>query len=312
MPMNDLAVVFDDVVKRYGSRAAMDGITLSIDTGEVFGFLGPNGAGKTTSIETLAGLRRPTTGTVRVFGFDPVAQRAEVRRLVAIQPQHAALFEHQTVAELLRVWASFYPHPSRPEEIIERLGLGDSRDVRVRKLSGGQQQRLLVGTALISRPKLLVLDEPSTGMDPNARQDLWNAIRSYREGGGTVLLSTHSMEEAETLCDRVAILHQGKVVAMGEPSELILRHSPEQELHFTVNGADGLTALRARPEVVELTAHEQNGHTRVRLRTSDPDALFAVLTAELGARQIQTRDAGLEAVFRRVTGRTFAEIDGEG
>ncbi|MFI6597066.1 ABC transporter ATP-binding protein [Nonomuraea sp. NPDC050536] len=312
MPMNDLAVVFDDVVKRYDALAAMDGITLTIDSGEIFGFLGPNGAGKTTSIETLAGLRRPTSGRVMVFGFDPVAQRDEVRRLVAIQPQHAALFEHQTVAELLRVWASFYPDPADPEEIIQRLGLGDSRDVRVRKLSGGQRQRLLVGTALISRPRLLVLDEPSTGMDPNARQDLWAAIRAYREAGGTALLSTHSMEEAETLCDRVAILHQGKVVALGEPTELILRHSPEQELHFTVTGGTGLDALQARPEVVELTTHEQNGHTRVRLRTSDPDALFAVLTGDLGARQIQTRDAGLEAVFRRVTGRTFAEIDGEG
>ncbi|MDP4502364.1 ABC transporter ATP-binding protein [Nonomuraea turcica] len=312
MPMNDLAVVFDNVVKRYDRLAAMDGITLSIESGEIFGLLGPNGAGKTTSIETLVGLRRPTSGRVLVYGYDPIAQRDEIRRLVAVQPQHAALFEQQTVAELLRVWASFYPDPADPDDVIGRLGLGDSRDVRVSKLSGGQQQRLLVGTALISRPRLLVLDEPSTGMDPNARQDLWEAVRGHRDSGGTVLLSTHSMEEAETLCGRVAILHSGKVVALGAPDELIRQHAPDQELRFTVASGTALGELESRSDVSELSAQEQNGHTRVSLRTSDPDSLFTVLTTRLGARQIQTRDAGLEAVFRRVTGASFADIHGEG
>ncbi|WP_214326804.1 ABC transporter ATP-binding protein [Nonomuraea sediminis] len=307
--MHDLAVVFDDVVKRYGEVTAVDGISLTIASGEVFGLLGPNGAGKTTSIETLAGLRRPTSGTVRVFGFDPIEQRDQVRRVVAVQPQHAALFEQQTVEELLRVWASFYRSPAGVDSVIRRLGLGDSRRVRVAKLSGGQRQRLLVGTALISRPRLLVLDEPSTGLDPNARQDLWDAIRAHRDDGGTVLLSTHSMEEAEQLCDRVGIMHQGKIVACGMPAELVSRFAPEQELHFTVSADRDLEGLRARADVIELTAHARDGQTRVRLRTADPDALFPVLTGALGARQIQTRDAGLETVFRRVTGRAFADFD---
>ena len=229
---------------------------------------------------------------------------------MAIQPQQAALFEQQTVAELLRVWASFYPAPDTPDAIIARMGLQDSRNVRVAKLSGGQRQRLLVGTALISRPRVLVLDEPSTGLDPNARQDLWSAIRDFRKAGGTVLLSTHSMEEAEALCDRVAILHKGAVVACEAPADLIAEHAPERELHFSIPTGGDLALLRNRAGITQLSAHDVDGRTQVTVRTTDSDAVVGLLAGPIGARNIQIKEAGLEAVFRRLTGTDFDGNDG--
>nr|WP_237539231.1 ABC transporter ATP-binding protein [Streptomyces sp. SID4951] len=310
-PPYEAAILLTNVTKRYsgpsGDVVAMAGINLAVRPGEIFGLLGPNGAGKTTTIETLVGLRRPTEGTVRVLGYDPVAQRDEVRKHVGIQPQQAAVFEQQTVTELLRVWASFFPDPDAPDAIIAKMGLTDSRNVRVAKLSGGQRQRLLVGTALISRPRLLVLDEPSTGMDPNARQELWDAVRDHRKAGGTVLLSTHSMEEAEILCDRVAVIHKGEVAACGAPQDLIATHAPERELHFTVSVGTDLTELRGTAGVSHLDAHDTDGATRVVLRTSDSDAAFALVAGPLGARQIQLKEAGLETVFRLLTGVSFQE-----
>ncbi|MFF7727392.1 ABC transporter ATP-binding protein [Streptomyces sp. NPDC008001] len=310
-PSHDAAILLENVTKRYpgphGDVVALAGIDLSVRPGEIFGLLGPNGAGKTTTIETLVGLRRPTGGTVRVLGHDPATQRDEIRKCVAIQPQHAAVFEQQTVAELLRVWASLYPDPETPDVIIDRMGLSASRDVRVAKLSGGQRQRLLVGTALISRPRLLVLDEPSTGMDPNARQELWSAIRAHRDSGGTVLLSTHSMEEAETVCDRVAVLHKGRVAACGAPADLISTHAPEREVRFTVPLGTDLARLRTAHGVSHIESHDSGGTTHVMLRTSDSDAAFGLLAGPLGAHRIQIKEAGLEAVFRILTGVSFHE-----
>uniref|UniRef100_A0AAU3GTE1 ABC transporter ATP-binding protein n=1 Tax=Streptomyces sp. NBC_01401 TaxID=2903854 RepID=A0AAU3GTE1_9ACTN len=315
-PSHEPAILLKQVTKRYpgphGDIDALAGIDLEVWPGEIFGLLGPNGAGKTTTIETLVGLRRPTSGTARVLGYEPATQRDEIRKCVAIQPQQAAVFEQQTVAELLRTWASFYPDPDSPDTVIAKMGLTASRDVRVSKLSGGQRQRLLVGTALISRPRLLVLDEPSTGMDPNARRELWNAVRDFRGDGGTVLLSTHSMEEAETLCDRVAVVHKGRVAACGAPQELIAAHAPERELHFTVAAGTDLTRLRATAGVIQVTTHDAAGEARVTVRTTESDAVFTLVTGVLGARHIQLREAGLEAVFRLLTGVSFHEAaDGE-
>ena len=229
-PSPEPTVDIRGLVKRYTGRrstvTAVDGLDLRVGHGRIHGLLGPNGAGKTTTIETLVGLRAPTEGTVRVVGVDPRADRDHIRRTVAVQPQHAAVFVHQTVSELLQAWASFHPEPDAPDAVIERMGLTESRDVRVHRLSGGQRQRLLVGTALVSRPRLLVLDEPSTGLDPNAREELWEAVRAHRDSDGTVVLSTHSMEEAAALCDRITVLDHGRAVAEGTPDGLVEEHAP--------------------------------------------------------------------------------------
>jgi ABC-2 type transport system ATP-binding protein len=220
---------------------------------------------------------------------------------MSIQPQKAAVFPFQTIAELLAVWASFYPAPDTVDRMVDRLGLTESRDVRIAKLSGGQQQRVLVGLALIGRPELVVLDEPSTGMDPNARHELWAVLREYRAQGGTVLISTHAMEEAEQLCDRVAILDHGTIMALGEPAELIRQHSPGRAVGFTLTGDGGLGDLSDLATVVE---HRAVGDaTRVSVVTEDSDAVLRLLTARVGARDIEIHDAGLDGVFSTLTGR---------
>jgi ABC-2 type transport system ATP-binding protein len=297
-----------DVVKTYPGRPtpAVDGLSLTIDRGEIVSLVGPNGAGKTTTIEMMVGMRRPTAGTVRTLGLDPVAQRDEIRRRVAVQPQQAAVFDQQTVTEILGVWASFHPDPRPPEEVLDQLGLGECRDVRVAKLSGGQRQRVLVGLALVARPDLLVLDEPSTGMDPNARQELWAAVRGFRAQGGTVLLSTHSMDEAEQLSDRVGVVDAGRLEAFGTPEELVRRHAAECEVRATLpdgTDVDDLTRLGLAAAVLDPTAGPRS---RVAVSTRDTDTALRVLTS-VGAHHLQVRDAGLDGVFRALTGHDLAD-----
>lgn len=309
------AVRLEGFVKRYsgsgGPVTAVGGVSLEIGAGEIFGMLGPNGAGKTTTIETIAGLRAPTEGSVRVLGLDPVRERDALRRLVSIQPQHAAVFKYQTVAELLTTWASFYKDHASPDEVISMMGLESSRDVRSAKLSGGQRQRLLVGTALISKPSLLVLDEPSTGMDPNAREELWEAVRVHRDNGGTVLLSTHSMEEAHALCDRVGIMHQGKLVACGAPDELVRAHAPEQELVFTVPEGSDLSDVERHEVVQDVCVSRQGVRSRVRVRTREVDQVLShLLGGPLDAKEFQTNEASLEDVFRHLTGQEIGDDGG--
>lgn len=221
------AVEVHRLVKRYGAVTAVDGLDLTVEPGALLGLLGPNGAGKTTTIETLVGLQQPTSGTIRVFGHDPVTERALLNRIVAVQPQKAALFAHLTVEETLRLWATLHDQPTETaDDVLDAVELGASRRTLVRRLSGGQERRLLVATALAARPRLLLLDEPSLGLDPNARAALWDTVRAYQRQGGTVVLSTNAMDEAEALCDRVAIIDAGRIVAQGTPADLIDRYVP--------------------------------------------------------------------------------------
>lgn len=306
MSVVETAVGIDGLVKTYGDVTAVDGVDLSIRAGEIFGLLGPNGAGKSTTIEMLVGLRTPGGGRVSVLGLDPTADRAALREMVTIQPQQAAMFPTQTVAETLRLWAALHRGSRPPEELMEVLDLAGSRDVQVRRLSGGQRQRLLVATAMISRPRLMILDEPSTGLAPNARDALWEAIRDCRAAGSTVLMSTHAMEEARALCDRLAIVDHGKVVACGAPEELIRKHASYQEVTFVAaldGWADELTDL---PGVSHVATEPAGGGTRVTVQTTEPDAVLrTILTGRDGVRDIQTHDGGLGTVFRALTGHTF-------
>jgi ABC-2 type transport system ATP-binding protein len=229
--------------KSYGKKAAVDGLSLRVSEGEIFGILGPNGAGKTTTVECAEGLRRPDGGSVRVFGIDPYRDRAAARRLVGVQLQESQLQDKLTVAEAINLYASFYPAPADTEALITRLGLTEKRNTRYRKLSGGQKQRLSIALALVGTPRLVVFDELTTGLDPAARRESWKLVRELRDDGVTVLLVTHYADEAERLCDRVALIQSGRIAACGRPAELISRISASgnSSNHATLD--DAIVAL---------------------------------------------------------------------
>ena len=208
-----------------GKIEAVRGLNLEIQTGECFGLLGPNGAGKTTTIEILEGLLEPTSGQVTIFGQTWKENERQLREKLGISLQETRLSEKLTVRETIGLFASFYREPRSPAEVLEQMQLGEKADAWVGKLSGGQRQRLAVATALVGNPKILFLDEPTTGLDPQSRRQLWDIIREFQQAGGTVLLTTHYMDEAERLCDRLAIVDHGQVIAEGTPAELIDRLS---------------------------------------------------------------------------------------
>ena len=213
------AIEIAGLEKHYGATRAVDGLSLSVATGEVFGLLGPNGAGKTTTVEILEGYRQPDQGTVRVLGLDPVRDGAKVRPRIGVMLQEGGLYPGIRPLEALRLFASYYDDPDDPDRLLDLVGLREAEHTMVRRMSGGQQQRLSLALALIGRPELVFLDEPTAGMDPHARATTWRLVRELRDHGVTVVLTTHGMDEAEQLCDRVAIVDHGRLVACGTPSD---------------------------------------------------------------------------------------------
>jgi ABC-2 type transport system ATP-binding protein len=264
MTGGDQAIEVRDLRKRYGEFEAVRGIDITVERGEVFGLLGPNGAGKTTTVEILEGYRARSGGEVSVLGADPAERSVELRRRMGIVLQSGGIYSHITPREALRHWASFYPHPRDVEEVLALAGLQEKADVRSRKLSGGQLRRLDFALALVGDPELIFLDEPTTGFDPEARRAAWQTIRSLRELGKTILLTTHYLEEAQALADRVAIVKDGRVLAIGPPRELSA-HPPAGAAHYRVSyrNADG--------ELIERD-------------TDDPTTLLHELTGEALAR----------------------------
>lgn len=222
-------IEIDDLEVRYGALPAVRGLSLSVGRGEVFGMLGPNGAGKSSTLACIEGLTRPSAGRVRVAGMDVTREPAAVKALLGVQLQRAALFAELTLLELVALYAALYERfPSRDEaaELLARFGLAEKARTRPRRLSGGQQQRLALALALVNDPQVVLLDEPTSALDPQARRAVWRAIGQMRAEGRTVLLTTHAMDEAEELCDRVAVVDEGRLVALGTPAELIGRHAP--------------------------------------------------------------------------------------
>ncbi len=251
--------------KVYGDTTAVAGIDLEVQEGEILGLLGPNGAGKTTTVECIAGLQRPTAGTVRVGGLDPAADRRSATRLIGVQLQKAGLQAKLTVREALHVFASFYEQPADPVPMAERLGLGPKLDTRYAQLSGGQQQRLAIALALVGRPRVALLDELSTGLDPRSRRDVWELVQEVREAGTTVLLVTHLMEEAQHLCDRLALVDGGRIRALDTPHGLVARSAAPAVMAFTPDGAldverlaavDGVADVRMSGDRLEVTADD--------------------------------------------------------
>jgi len=303
------AIQCRDLRKTYdGKVEAVRGLSLEIQAGECFGLLGPNGAGKTTTIEILEGLLDPTSGEVTILGHTWQKNSREVREWLGISLQETRLSEKLTVRETIELFASFYREPRSADEVLDDLQLGEKANAFVGKLSGGQRQRLAVATALVGNPRILFLDEPTTGLDPQSRRQLWDIIRNFQRGGGTVLLTTHYMDEAERLCDRLAVVDHGQVIAEGTPSDLIDRLGGHHVVEFEASGNldDGAAfdAWRALPGVesvrhddglVSLTVYEPH-------RTI-PALLDAVEKQGSQLLHLTTRQASLEDVFVNLTGR---------
>ena len=239
--MPSSVITVRDLVKRYGSTIAVDGVSLDVYEGEIFGLIGPNGAGKTTTMECIQGLRSPDRGTMSVLGLDPRRDAGALRQRIGVQHQEAQLQKRIKVWEAVDLWASLYDkrRVADADDLLNRLGLAAKRNAWFMTLSGGQKQRLFIALALIHQPELVFLDELTTGLDPQARRAIWDLITDIRARGTTVFLTTHLMEEAERLCDRVAIIEHGQVIEMGTPAELVRRHCPQRRVVYTTDEGDG-------------------------------------------------------------------------
>ena len=307
-----------DVVKRYGETMAVDGLDLTVWPGEIFGILGPNGAGKTTTLEMLEGLRAPDSGVMRVAGFDPVTEPELVHRVIGVQLQSTALFDYLSCAEIVALFAALYgadASPAQVERLLALVGLEEKRRSRINTLSGGQQQRLAIALALVNTPRIAFLDEPTTGLDPAARRILWQTIRDIRDAGTTVVLTTHYMEEAEQLCDRIAIMDRGRVVACETPRALILDLGADSTVRATIqDGNLTFEDLQRLEGVVAAELRDRDGHETLDLRTTDAQATLIALL-DLAQRRhvtlsgLSTSQASLEDVFLARTGHQY---EGEG
>ncbi len=286
--------------KRYGDTVALGDVSLSIEEGEIFGILGPNGAGKTTLVESISGLRRPDGGSISVAGLDPLRQRDQLRQMLGVQLQESALPDKLRVGEALELYASFYPHPADSDRLLEMLGLAGKRNTRYSRLSGGQKQRLSVALALIGRPRIAVLDELTTGLDPQARREVWALIEEIRASGVTVVLVTHFLEEAERLCDRIAVIDDGRVVALDTPAALASRQGAEQAIRFEPSRPVDDGQLSSLPGVQSV---ERHGAQLVVSGTGD--LLGTVVTAlareQIIAQHLRVEQASLEDAFVALT-----------
>ncbi len=315
-----LAIRCKDLVKRYDGKPpveAVRGLDLAVNEGECFGLLGPNGAGKTTTIEILEGLLEATSGEVEVLGYRWGKQDDEIRQRIGISLQETRLSEKLTVRETLTLFRSFYRQGLEPEETMARVSLEEKGDSRVASLSGGQKQRLAVACALVGDPELLFLDEPTTGLDPNSRRQLWELIRGFRESGRTILLTTHYMDEAERLCDRVAIVDHGRLMALDSPRGLIASLGGDHVVEFTYSSANGDQRIDAA-KFADLpgvsSARVEDGRVCLSVRELHV-ALPAVIARvqELGYEltSLSTRHASLEDVFVKLAGRHLTDDEQE-
>jgi ABC-2 type transport system ATP-binding protein len=301
------AIVAEDLRKYYGKTRAVDGISVRVPVGEIFGMLGPNGAGKSTTIEMIEGLRKPDSGNINVLGLRQPQQSTAIKERIGIQLQTTALYPRLTVTELLDLFHTFYRGRSTipTADLIRTVDLEEKRNTRSKELSGGQRQRLSVALALVNDPELVFLDEPTTGLDPQARRQLWDVIRDMQGRGKTILLTTHYLEEAEQLCDRVAIIDHGHIIEQGGPAELISRHFHETAIEFNDGGGD-VAEYKALAGVANASREED----RVTLYSTDvPQTMAALLQREQtgGFRDLIVRGATLEDVFLKLTGRALRD-----
>lgn len=292
----------NELIKRYGERPAVAGVSFTVEPGEIFGILGPNGAGKTTTVECVTGLREPDGGTIRVLGRDPADP--ELRHRIGAQLQESQLPDKITVREALELYSSFYRAPADWRELLDTLGLAEKRDTQYRRLSGGQKQRLSIALALVGAPEVAVLDELTTGLDPQARRDVWELIEAIRATDVTVLLVTHFMAEAERLCDRLALIDSGRVVALDTPAGIVSQVDDEQRIRFRPSAPIDDALLTALPEVTGVT---RSGPQIVVTGTGNVlHAVTSVLARnQIVAADLRVEQTTLDDAFVALTGRTL-------
>jgi ABC-2 type transport system ATP-binding protein len=310
VPDHAIALSCEGVVKRYGAVTAVDGLDLQVLRGECFGLLGPNGAGKTTTIEILEGLLQADEGDVTLLGQRWATHAAALRARLGIQLQETQLADKLTVEETLRLFRSFYPSGPTVDELLDLVELKPKRAAWVSKLSGGQKQRLSVACALAGKPELLFLDEPTTGLDPQSRRQLWEVLERFRRDGGTILITTHYMDEAHVLCDRVGIMDKGKLIALGTPRELVASLGAEHVVEFAL--ADGGSVedamLSALPGVKDVRRDETHLHLSTsELHRTVPGLLDLLSRRQATLSQLGTHSATLEDVFVTLTGRQLRD-----
>ena len=297
----------ENLQKSYGSLKAVDNVSFEVYPGEIFGMVGPNGAGKTTTVEIIEGLRKADIGTVRVLGMDPVKDSDQLAEQVGVQLQQSALPPRLRVAEAVELFSSFYQHQADGNKLLDLLGLADKRNTPFAKLSGGQKQRLFIVLALLNQPELVFFDELTTGLDPQARRSMWELVQGIRQQGVTVFLTTHFMEEAERLCDRVLILDHGCLVALDTPAALVSSLGVEKRLVFTLPEDQELPSLEGLPTVSRV---ERSGPRVVVYGQGSRFASSVVLALEdagVGLLDLRTEQPNLEDVFLQLTGREMRE-----
>ena len=293
--------------KAYGTTVAVDDVSFDVDEGEIFGLIGPNGAGKTTTMECVEGLRKPDRGTISVLALDPVRDVYKLQERIGVQLQAAQLQKRIKVWEAVDLWASLYPKALDGTRLLEQLGLSDKRSAWFMTLSGGQKQRLFIALALINDPEVVFLDELTTGLDPQARRAIWDLVRGIRERGKTVVLTTHLMEEAERLCDRVAIIEHGRIVDIDTPGRLVSRHCPERTVTLSTDDPGADVHLRAIPRVDAVTSRG----SRFTILGRGDDLVTEVIRC-LSENRIRVTDfrtvlPTLEDVFLKLTGHSIRD-----
>ncbi len=304
---NNSVVQVNNLRKTYGSLVAVDGISFEVYEGEIFGMVGPNGAGKTTTIECIEGLRSPNDGEINVLGLNPTKDGYKLKTQIGIQLQQAELQARIKVWEALDLYSSFYGNSINLADLLERLGLSEKRNTHYSKLSGGQKQRLFIAMALLNNPELIFLDELTTGLDPQARHNMWDLVRGIRDDGKTVFLTTHFMEEAERLCDRVAIMDNGKIIAIDTPGNLVKNLGAENRVVFMVDEEFDTGFIEEKSSVTKL---EQSGNRVVVYGKSDQlvvDVVVALSEKKIQFRDLRTEQPNLEDVFLSLTGHSMRD-----
>jgi len=303
-----VAVKIENLTKRYGSLTAVNGISFDVEEGEIFGLLGPNGAGKTTTVEMIEGLRKPDSGLIQILGMDAIKDRNKTSEIIGVQLQSTTLYDKIKVKEVIDLFRGYYQKSIPTEQLLDTISLSEIQNSYVTTLSGGQKQRVALAIALVNDPDVIFLDEPTTGLDPQARRNLWDIINDLKRQNKTILLTTHYMEEAETLCNRVGIIDHGNIIALDTPRNLISQSEIDSKVEVSYSGIDGFEIFSTLNGVNKVVS-EENLYI---LYTKEPSKVLRELTNKadhnnLDLTNISTKQATLEDVFILLTGRTLRE-----